>query len=175
MSVPVGIIGIGNVFRSDNGVGLFVVRVLAARAMPGTTVIEQGGDGAALLEAWQDAHAVILVNTMASGGRAGAVRRFVAHAEPIPARFPSSSSHAFGVAEAIELARAVGQLPSSVIVYGIVGQRFTAGLGLSPVVERAARAVVERVSDEALALLRQASPGSGADRSDQTRERLDTP
>ena len=175
MSVPVRIIGIGNGYRSDGGVGLFVVRVLAARALPGTVVIEQGGDGAALLEAWQGAHAVILVDAMASGGRAGAVRRLVAHAKPIPARFLSSSSHTFGVAKAIELARALDQLPPYVIVYGIVGQNFTAGVGLSPVVERGARAVVERVADEALTLLRQASPGSGADRSDQAKEPLDTP
>jgi hypothetical protein len=62
-----------------------------------------------------------------------------------------------------------------VIVYGIVGQTFTAGIGLSPVVERAARTVLERVADEALALLRGAIPGNGADTSDQAKEPLDTP
>lgn len=175
MPVPVCIIGIGNEYRSDDGVGLFVARALAARALPGIEVIEQGGDGTALLQAWQDALAVILIDAVASGDRAGEVRRFVAHVEPIPTHFSSSSSHAFGVAEAIELARAVGQLPPSVIVYGIVGQRFTAGVGLSPPVERAARTAVERVADEALALLRQASPESGANGSDRARAPRDTP
>jgi hypothetical protein len=68
------------------------------------------------------------------------------------------------MAEAIEQARAEGRLPPSAIVYGIVGQRFTAGLGLSPAVERAARTVIERVADDAAALLRQASPESDAGR-----------
>jgi hydrogenase maturation protease len=171
----VRIIGIGNEYRSDDGVGLVVVRALAGRALPGMLVIEQGGDGTALLEVWQDAQAVILVDAMASGGQAGAVRRFVAHAERIPTHFSSSSSHAFGVAEAIELARSLEQLPPSVIVYGIVGQRFTAGVGLSLPVERACRTLVQRVADEALALLRQAAPEGGADRSDQVTDPLDTP
>lgn len=175
MPAPVRIIGIGNDYRGDDGVGLFVARALAARALPGTEVIEQGGDGTALLQAWQDAHAAILIDAVASGGRAGAVRRFVAHAEPIPTHFSSSSSHAFGVAEAIELARSLDQLPRYVIVYGIVGRRFTAGVELSPPVERAARTVVQRVADEALALLRQAFPESGADRSDQVTDPLDAP
>jgi hydrogenase maturation protease len=175
MPAPVLIIGIGNEYRSDDGVGLYVARALAARALSGAAVMEQGGDGTALLQAWQGARAVLLVDALASGGRAGTVRRFVAHAEPIPAHFSSSSSHAFGVAEAIELARSLGQLPPSMILYGIVGRRFTAGVGLSLPIERAARTVIERVADEALTLLRQGSPESSADRSDHTGAPLDMP
>jgi len=163
MAPPVLIVGIGNDYRSDDGVGLVVARALAARALAGIEVIEQAGDGAALLDVWRDAHAVILIDAMVSGARGGTVHGSIAHAEPIPTRFLSSSSHAFGVAEAIDLARALGQLPPYITVYGIEGQRFTAGKIMSPAVGRAARAVVERVADEALALLGQASAGTGTD------------
>jgi hydrogenase maturation protease len=47
------------------------------------------------------------------------------------------STHALGVAEAIELARALGRLPARLEVYAIEGARFTAGAGLSPAVEQA--------------------------------------
>jgi hypothetical protein len=43
-----------------------------------------------------------------------------------------------GVAEAIELARALGALSRSLVVYGIEGKNFAAGVGLSYEVEKAA-------------------------------------
>ena len=48
-----------------------------------------------------------------------------------------SSTHAFGVADAVELARALGRLPGRLDVYAIEGASFTAGDSLSPEVERA--------------------------------------
>jgi hypothetical protein len=50
--------------------------------------------------------------------------------------------------EAIELARALGQLPPRLIVYGVEGADFTAGEGLSLDVEKAAQAVVRLVLDD---------------------------
>jgi hydrogenase maturation protease len=57
-----------------------------------------------------------------------------------------SSTHAFGVGEAIELARALGTLPGQVLVYGIEGSDFDAREGLSPAVD----AAVERLADAVL-------------------------
>ncbi len=41
------------------------------------------------------------------------------------------SSHAFGVADAIEMARELHQLPPVTILYGIEGEAFDPGVGLS--------------------------------------------
>ena len=148
MAAPIVLIGVGNEYRSDDGVGLVALRELSKKEFPKTRCLESNGDGAALLEAWTDASTVILIDAVSSKAAPGMIYRFDALASPIPVTFSSQSTHAFGVAEAIELARTLHQLPLRLIVYAIEGKDFTAGLGLSPEVELAMHEVVERVAHE---------------------------
>ncbi|MBI4639194.1 MAG: hydrogenase maturation protease [Candidatus Tectomicrobia bacterium] len=145
---PPLIIGVGNEYRSDDGVGLEIVRRLRAKPLPNTTIIEETGEGTALIEIWKDSDRVILFDAVSTGAVPGTIHRFEAHTYPIPARFFRSSTHTFGVVEAIELARALNSLPSHFLVYGIEGKNFEAGVGLSPEVERAAQNIVEQVVKE---------------------------
>lgn len=142
------VIGVGNVYRSDDGVGIVVARRLGERKPAGVAIVEESGEGTALLSRWKDAQGVILVDAVHSGETPGTIRRIDARAEPIPVRLFHCSSHAFSVAEAVELGRALNQLPQQLTLYGIEGGNFTAGEGLSAEVEQAVTAVVERVLDE---------------------------
>jgi hydrogenase maturation protease len=128
-SLPL-IIGIGNEYRGDDAVGLIVVRRLKERLAGSPTVLEQSGDGAALMEAWQGAEKVIIIDAVMSGAAPGTIHRFDASAQPLPKDAFRCSTHAFGVAEAIELSRALSELPQSLVVYGIEGKNFAAGVGL---------------------------------------------
>ena len=139
------IIGLGNEYRRDDAVGLVVARRLKQSAPESVLVLEETGEGASLLESWQDAEAVILIDAVHSGAKPGTVHRLDAHAQPIAKKFFRFSTHAFGLAEGVELARALGRLPPRLIVYGVEGKSFEAGVGLSPEVEAAAQEVVERV------------------------------
>jgi hydrogenase maturation protease len=139
------LIGVGNEYRSDDAVGLIVARLIRERAPEQVTVHEAGGEGAALMEAWREAQTVILVDAVRSGAEAGTIHRIEAHRQPLPARFFHHSTHAFGVAEAVELARALNQLPPRLIVYGIEGKEFAAGAGLSTEMNEAVQRVVERI------------------------------
>jgi hydrogenase maturation protease len=145
MSVVTLIIGIGNEYRGDDRIGLIVARQLKAKELPNTTVIEGNGEGAALIETWKEAERVILIDAVASGAEAGTLHRLDANIQPIPAHFFSYSTHAFSVAEAIELARVLRQLPPYLAIYGIEGKDFSPGVGLSLEVEKAAQEVVQRV------------------------------
>ncbi len=136
-SLPL-IIGIGNEYRSDDAVGLIVARRLKKRLARIITVLEQSGDGAALMEAWRGAETVIIIDAAMSGTAPGTIHRFDANAQPIPKISFRCSTHAFGVAEAIEMARALGALPQCLVVYGIEGKNFAAGVELSAEVEEAA-------------------------------------
>lgn len=140
------IIGIGNDFRRDDAAGLVVARALKARAPAGCEVLEASGEGTQLMELWKDAEAVILIDALQSGHSPGAIRRFEAHRETLPARSFRYSTHAFSLGEAIELARALGQLPARVLVFGIEGRDFSAGEGLSEEVAAAAQALAEEIS-----------------------------
>ncbi|HID50757.1 MAG TPA: hydrogenase maturation protease, partial [Anaerolineae bacterium] len=56
------VIGVGNIFRGDDSVGLVVARRVREAAPPDVVVLEQSGEGAALMEAWREAEFVILVD-----------------------------------------------------------------------------------------------------------------
>jgi len=142
------LIGVGNPFRGDDGVGSVVIRRLRGQNLPGFTILEETGDGAELLEAWQGASAVILVDAVQSGVAPGTIHRLDAAAEKLPQWFSHCSTHAFGVAEAIELARTLGELPASLIVYGIEGLDFSAGTSLSPEVAASVPGVVSSILAE---------------------------
>ncbi len=142
------IIGIGNTYRGDDGAGNAVAQRLAGQVPPEATVIEQSGEGTALVEAWKGAQFVIVVDAMESGAPAGTIRRFDAVAKNLPVELFRHSNHTFGVGGAVELARTLNELPASLIVYGIEGQEFTAGERLSDPVEKAVAAVASRVLSE---------------------------
>lgn len=142
------IIGLGNEYRRDDAAGLVIARRVREAAPESVGVLEESGEGAALIESWQEADTVILIDAVHSGAKPGTVHRLDAHERPIAKKFFRFSTHAFGVAEAVELARALGRLPPRLIVYGVEGKTFEAGEGLSPEVEAAVEALVQRVLAE---------------------------
>lgn len=156
MPPPILLIGIGNEYRSDDSVGLTAIRMLKTKVLPeDTLLIESSGDGAELIEMWRTAGTAILIDAVSSGAKPGTIYRFDALKQRIPVQLSFPSTHAFSIAEAIELARVLDQIPPSLIVYAIEGQNFSTGIGLSPEVENAMLKVVEQLIQEAQASLQQ--------------------
>ncbi len=145
-------IGVGNELRGDDVVGRLTVRLLRYQSLPDTTFIEATGEGAALMDAWADAEAVFLIDAVSAGQPAGTIYRFLAHTQALPSQFFSYSTHAFSVAEAVEMARVLGLLPPHFIIYGIEGENFAAGASISPSVEKAVHEVIRQISAEIHAL-----------------------
>jgi hydrogenase maturation protease len=150
MAVGTIIVGAGNAFRRDDGAGLATARRLQGRLSADIRVLVKDGDFASLLDDWQGADAVVIIDATSSGSEPGTIRRHDAHVRPLPAAF-SRSTHSFGIVEAVELARTLGRLPARVVVFGIEGRDFTWGRGLSPDVEAAVDEVVKRITEEATA------------------------
>ncbi len=142
------VIGIGNLDRGDDGAGLEVARRMRARGPQEITVRECSGEASSLLEAFAGRSRVILVDAASGGGRPGVTHRFEAHQKPLPTSLLNTSTHSWGVAEAVELARSLGQLPPCVVVYAIEGASFRPGRHLSAVVRRAVGRVVKRLVRE---------------------------
>ena len=144
------VIGIGNIFRGDDAVGLVAARRLRELPLKEVQVLELDGDISTIAESWQGAAKVIVVDAATSRGVAGAIYRFEAHAAPLPRKLFATccSCHAFGLAHQIEMARTLRQLPPCLIVYGIEGQDFTLGAPLSPEVAAAVPEVIRRVLGE---------------------------
>jgi len=113
-------------------------------------VEEHSGEAAALLDRLDGLTAAYLVDACASGAPAGTVRRFDAGSVPLPQGLFGLSTHAFGLAEAVELGRALGQLPRHCIVYAIEAGSFDMGAPLSPSVAAAVADVARRLQAELL-------------------------
>lgn len=103
---------------------------------------------------------MILLDAVHSGSKPGTIHRLDAGSRPISKRFFHHSTHAFSVAEAIELARTLGELPPRLIVYAIEGGNFAAGTELSLRAESALAEAERRVREEikGLALPKQHNP-----------------
>lgn len=111
-------------------------------------LLESSGEPAALMAAWQDADLVLLIDAAASGAASGTIHRFDATNDPLPPTLAACSSHALGLGEAIELARALRQLPARLIVYAIEGADFAIGATLSAPVSRAVEPLLARLEAE---------------------------
>src|SRR5579859_6692999 len=87
------IIGIGNEYRGDDAAGVAAARRIREAGLDGVAMIENNGDGAALIEAWKCADNVIVIDAVQSGAPPGAIHastrassRF--HASPSPRLTP---------------------------------------------------------------------------------------
>ena len=141
------VIGVGNADRGDDAAGLMAARQVRATAPAGVTVIELDGDQLALLDAWEGATDVYLVDATCSGAEPGTVRRFDASA-PLGGDFSRRGTHLLSLADVIELARALHRLPARLRGFGIEGAAYELGAPLSPAAELAARAVAEQILHE---------------------------
>ena len=142
------LVGVGNGYRGDDGAGLAVAELVRGRAPAGVEVVTCEQEASRVIDAIEGRDAAVLVDASSSGAPAGTIHRFDASTEPVPARAFRSSTHAFGVGEAVELARALGKLPGSVVVYGLEGEDFAAGEGLSAAVAAAVEPAAEAVLKE---------------------------
>lgn len=142
------VIGVGNDFRWDDAAGLITVQRLKGIVGKKVLFLEQSGDGTLLIESWKDKEKVVLIDAAQSGRTPGTIHRFEADKFPLPERLLRYSTHQLGVNEAIELARALKQLPQQLIVFGIEGKCFGPGRGLSPEVAQSIPELVDQVKWE---------------------------
>ena len=142
------LIGVGNEFRDDDALGICVVRELRRRNPGLSKVLEASGEGSALMEAWSGAERVVIVDAVFSGNDPGTIYRFDASAEEIPRGLFHYSTHAFGVAEAVEVARRLGKLPRHLVLYGIEGKAFGTGVGLSDPVLKSIPELIGMIEEE---------------------------
>lgn len=144
------VIGVGNPWRGDDGAGLHAARRVRELAPDAVEVVELEGEPVSILDSFANAEAVIVIDALVAGYAPGTVHRIDATAAALPPRLARPSTHLLGLAEAIELGRALGRLPARLVVYGIEGERFETGGRPSPAiaaaVEEAASAIVAELA-----------------------------
>ena len=140
------VVGIGNAYRRDDGAGLAVAD--RVRGQGGVAVVSCEQEPSRLLDAWVDTDLALVVDAVSSGAEPGTVHRFDASERAVPSSVFRGSTHALGVGEVIEVARALGRLPGRVLVYGVEGEEFAAGEGLTPAVATAVESLARELLEE---------------------------
>ena len=142
------VIGVGNAWRGDDAVGLQAARRLRVSLGPSVEVIDAEGDGLAILDLMEGIDHVILIDAVKGGGQPGTTIRLDLSVGSRWGTVVPCSTHAMGIADAIDLARALGRLPKQIILYGIEIESVESGAPISDAVREGLDIVVEQVYRE---------------------------
>ena len=111
-----------------------------------------------LLDRWAGLDLLVVVDAAVTGTRPGTLHRVESSGEPLPRDLRLASTHAVGVADALELGRTLGRAPRRVVVLGLEGERFGMGDDMSPAVQ----AALDDLVAAALAALAEEEPCTSA-------------
>jgi hydrogenase maturation protease len=96
---------------------------------------------------WENTEFVVIVDAVVSGAPPGTIHCVAVNEQTLPEEIATTSTHSFGLHQAVELARTLGRLPKQFTVVGIEGASFEHGTELS--------AAVSAVVDEAITKVRE--------------------
>ncbi|RLU89217.1 peptidase M52 [Streptomyces griseocarneus] len=154
VAARIAVIGVGNEFRRDDGVGPAVVARLRERAErrpfpDGTALSSSDGDPGRLIGLWEGTELAVVVDAAhAHPGHPGRVHRLELGKHGTWQRPGAASTHGLGLGEAIELSRSLGRMPRHMIVYAVEGADSTLGNGLGEAVAAAVEPLAERVEED---------------------------
>jgi hydrogenase maturation protease len=164
------VIGVGNEFRRDDGIGPEVLSRLRGHAADGVRLVASDGEPARMIEAWTGARLAVVIDAVLAGPPPPAhlpipaspslsTSSFtVPHHSPCPGRLhrivvdrtPAGdvhtvSTHGLGLGESVALARALDRMPERLIVHAVEVTDVGRGVGLTPAVAAAADALTAAV------------------------------
>jgi hydrogenase maturation protease len=157
------VVGLGAEDRSDDGVGLDVVRALRTGPLFPADLEEEPGDMTRLLDRWEGRPLVVLIDAVRSGLPAGTVHRWADEELDALPEEPAVSTHGLSLAHVLRLARDLGRLPARLVVYGVEAGSTEVGERRSEDVREAVPEVCRRIGLElaSLAVPRTPSHRSG--------------
>ncbi|OBI82209.1 hydrogenase maturation protease [Mycobacterium sp. 1245805.9] len=150
------VIGLGNRYRGDDGVGVAVAAELNRLALPAVRVVADIAEPTGLLEAWSGAAlAVVIDAAVGTPPTPGRVRRCGLSDVAVSGGL---SSHSIDIVRTHALGEALGRVPDELVLLTVEVADVGHGTGLTPPVARAVPEVLRLV----LAELTQArSPSRG--------------
>jgi hydrogenase maturation protease len=105
----VRILGVGNILRGDDGVGVRVVEELLRVGLPsGVEAMDVGTAGLDPVFLLDGVRSIVVVDAMDRGGAPGDLYWFSAEQLREPSLQPASSAHSLGVGEVLSIARRLG-------------------------------------------------------------------
>mgnify|MGYP005811191387 CR=1 FL=1 len=141
------VIGLGNCYRRDDGVGVAAAMAMERLAWPNVVVRTGIAEPMGVVEAWTGAVlAVVIDAAIATPSTPGRVHR--CQLEEVPNEGEGLSSHGIDIGRTHALARELGRAPGQVVVFAVEAADTGHGDELTPPVARAVPVVVGMVAAE---------------------------
>jgi hydrogenase maturation protease len=142
------ILGLGNLIRSDDGVGIHAIhQLMRDRRIPESVELLDGGTlGLQLLPAIQGVTHLLVLDAINTGAIPGTLARFdMSEMEPLPG---SPSVHQIGFADVMAALRLLEKFPQRMILLGVQPEETGWGDKLSNAVQTSLPALIEAAMDE---------------------------
>ncbi len=113
------VLGVGNLLRQDEGVGVHAVRALSSG--PCAERAEMVDGGTAVFEAlsqWRDIDKLVVIDALRSGREPGAIAR-VSLREVADRTAPALSLHEHGLLDQLALLKQAGLRVGEIVIYGV--------------------------------------------------------
>jgi hydrogenase maturation protease len=135
------VVGLGNSYRSDDGVGVAAAAAIDDLALPHVRVVTGVVEPLSLLEAWSGAElAVVIDGAVVTPSTPGRVRRSTMGG--VADSVEKLSSHSVDVSRTHALGQVLGRVPDALVVFTIEVAYTGHGIGLTPQVAAAIPEVV---------------------------------
>lgn len=152
------VIGVGNSFRRDDGIGPALATAIGDLDLPGVSVIISDGEPSRLLDAWSGARLAVVVDAIRQdGGVAGQIHRHGVTADRAISGWTtlgSASTHGLGIGEAIHLAQVIDRMPERLVVFAVEA----ADIGYGEHLSQPVSASLPELTQAVLAELRSCPP-----------------
>lgn len=139
----IGVVGLGNLMRTDDAVGMLAIeRLKVDLQLPADVRLIEGGTlGLDLLYPLHGITHLLAIDAIDAGAQPGTVLRFAGEAiADLPA---SKSVHLLGFSDLIGAMRLTGDAPGDIVVLGVQPSRIEWGTELTATVERAFPLLIE--------------------------------
>jgi hydrogenase maturation protease len=142
-------VGVGNLLRGDDGVGVRVAENLAALALPQDVEVVDGGIlGLGLVNLMHGRRRVVIIDAANLDRNPGDFAYFRWHQARLLGEADHLSVHEAGVRDALLLAQALHCLPDDVLIVGVQPASMKWTTGLTPEVEAALPQITQSILDK---------------------------
>jgi len=139
------VLGIGNVLLRDEGIGCHVVHALEEIPLPDVKIID-GGTFPDVLQLFEDADKLVIVDAVKGGGMPGQIYRF--HPEDITLeQKPLLSLHDMSLVDSLKLMQLWHNIGEAVII-GVEPREINWGLELSPELQEKMPQIIDAILAE---------------------------
>ncbi|MFF0792309.1 hydrogenase maturation protease [Streptomyces spiralis] len=146
MTGRVVVIGVGNAFRRDDGVGPAVVEALRDHVPDDTVLAVSDGEVGRMLDLWHGADTVVVVEAVRGRPARPGRLHTLSVAQAAAQANASASTHGLGLGECFALAEALDRVPRELVVHAMEVADVELGTGLSEPVRSALPELIDRTA-----------------------------